>query len=300
MSDKLSKPLSIVEIHREEVKKLLENIPENARADYENHYYESKFFQSIADDEAPADMLKERKGSWDKEKNDYTTLEYFPEDYTLSELDRIFPGWWVEEYRVHTDLMDRFRTLYCTGYLCVKYPTPKGEQVTKRPAIGSTRVEYTKEDHPALGMKDASQVDDRLKAVRTEWIKLAGKWYGIGLEVYHQRITTKLRAKFEDIVRDWGHYADEVKKIASTFETGHGFRKFLQSLPHPELTERIKTALNGIPETQNDKGQTFQDIVWTQFVKLRLDTQANRKQAEDFIRKIEEKATIIKQKTKEE
>ena len=76
------------------------SIPENIdKKDIEDWAWQSKFFKAIEEREVPLDMIKERKGSYNKDIQDFETLEYFPEEYTLSELNRLFPGWWEEEMK---------------------------------------------------------------------------------------------------------------------------------------------------------------------------------------------------------
>lgn len=279
-----------------EVEDFLKRIPESARETFESHIFEASFWKKMEDREVPLDYLKERKGAWNKEKGDYDYFEYFPEEYTLQELNRLFPGWWEEDmrYEYYPDL----RVINVSGYLCVEYPTLDGrKKVTKRWAIGSVRVEFSKEKNESTGLLDASQPDDRFKAARTEWIKLAGKHYGIGLEIYHQRITAQMRSEFEDRIRNWGVYSQEAKDIAATIKTGQAFRNYLRELPSVDQTERILKALGQIPKDLKDKeGHNIHDRIWRNFVKLKNDSHSNRVKTEEFIRKVEQTAEKLNQK----
>lgn len=274
--------------------KKIELLPEAIREDFKNHAYKATFFKRATEQATPLDFLKERKGSWNKDLNDYNILEYFPEDYTLTELDRLFPGWWEEG--MADEWMPGIRTYKVTGYLCVEYPTLKGTGIVKRWAVAGAEV-FRKIDPVTQKQTDEpSQPEDRLKAARTEWIKVAGKHYGIGLEIYHQKITPALRAMFEDRIRSWGVYAQVAKEIAATLETGHGFRNYLKELPTVTQTKRIIAALEKIPSDMTSKHGNVHDLTWKQFTRLLMDTKANRQQAEQFIAKVEALAENIHNK----
>lgn len=272
--------------------KALESIPEKVRDDFTNHIYSSAFWKRIENQFVPLDLIKERKGPWNKEIGDYVQLEYFPEDYTIQELNRLFPNWWTEEMDYHYE--PSIRTVIVSGYLMVEMPTLQGKVVIKRWAMGTSVIEF-KKDSDSLS---PSQPDDRYKAARTEWIKLAGKWYGIGLEIYHQRITPELRSYFEDIIRPLGVYANELKQIAATFETGHGFRNFLKEIPTLSQVNRIMNAIQYIPsDLTNADGKNVRQLIMANFVKSRNDTQPNRSKFETFIAKIEETARVYEKES---
>ena len=262
-----------------ELEKKIQSLPEDLRDDFKNQAFKSAWFKRVADQVTPFDFLKERKGPWDTDAGDFKKLEYFPDDYTITELDRVYPGWWMEDMK--SEFINTLRAFLVTGYLCVEYPTFSGMQVVKRWASAGHDIEYKKDTNEPSGASNA------FISARTYWIKSAGKLYGIGLDIYHQRITPELRSIFEDRVRYWGMYAQEAKDVAATLETGHGFRKYIQELPNPKLTERIVEALKLIPPDTVAKDGNIHDLVWKQFVKLRMDSNANRQQAEQFISQVE-------------
>jgi hypothetical protein len=268
----------------QETDKALESIPASVKEDFQNHLFTSQFWKQIEKTHTPLDLLKERKGSWDKHTKTHKWLEYFPEEYTIQELNRLFPGWWNEDMKVAYE--PTLRTVHVSGYLFVEVPTLQGKQVIKRWAIGASRVEYKWEDGKKTA--DAAQPDDKFKAARTEWIKLAGKWFGIGLEIYHQRITPEMRSHFEDIVRPLGLYAGSYLKIAQTFTTGQGFRNYLRQLPNLDQVKRITTAVDKIPaDLQNDKGKNVKELIMQNFVLNKNDSDENREKFEEFIKQIE-------------
>lgn len=284
-------PQSIISYARQvitskEAEELFENLPAEVVQDVKSQVFSSAFFQRIERGMTPFDFLKERKGWKNRDTGEYEMVEYFPEDYTISELNRLFPGWWTEsmDWKIDTSM----RTASVWGYLCVEYPSLKGMKVTKRWAIGSERIEFNKDESPTTGMKDASQPEDRVTAARTRWLKLAGKWFGIGLDIYHQRITPELRSWFEDTVRNWSVYGDRAKEIAATYETGHKFRNFIKSLPTLEMTADLLKFLSKIPDDLKDgENRNFKDEIWKSFVKLRIDTDEGRVKSRKFLNQIE-------------
>jgi hypothetical protein len=277
----------------DDIKKRMEAIPETVRGDFSNYFFEATFWKRVSEKATPLDILKKRKGSWNKEINDYNMLEYFPEDYTIAELNRLFPSWWCEDMKI--EINTQLRVVYVSGFLCVEIPTLKGLKAVKRWAVGGKRIEIATEPNKHTNQWDASQPDDDVKSARTEWLKVAGKWYGIGLDIYHQKITPQLRSIFEDTVRSWGQYADDAKAIAKTFTTGQYFRDYLRSLPTVDQTERLANALSFIPTNALTKDkENLHHVTWTNFVKLRNDSQENRIKTEKFLTNLETAVERIK------
>ncbi len=267
--------------------KLFTNIPDDAKKDFESHFFESAFWKTIETECTPLEVLKKRKGSWNKDKGDFDELEYFPEDYTLGELNRLFPGWWTED--MHSEIDYKLRIATVSGYLCVEYPTLQREKVAKRWAVASSKIQISKEIDEKTNAFEASNADDVYKAARTEWIKVAGKWYGIGLDIYHQKITPELRSIFEDTIRNWGAYGDETKKLAATIIKGVTFRDFIKELPTIQQTKRFLQTLEFIPQEKHH-------ILWLNFVKLSNKDNENKIKTEEWLLKLEKASETIKQK----
>jgi len=294
--DQLSNPADLVvlglnAVLNPETEKLIDNLEDNVKKDFQNYIFQSSFWKKLENSQAPLDLIKYRKGPKNKETGEDTWLEFLPEDYTIQELNRVFPGWWCEDMDHGESL--QLRVAWVTGYLCVEYPTLQGLKPTKRWAKGAERIEYKKDTDYA------SQPEDVMAAARTRWLKLAGKWYGIGLEIYHQRVTPELRSAFEDIVRFWGVYGEDAKAIAASIETGQGFRSFLKEFPTPEQTDKLMTYLQDIPkDLENKGGENIHHVIWSNFIKLKNDSAKNRKKTEDFLKQIKETAEQLKNKTK--
>lgn len=231
------------------------------KVNIESKAFESALFEGIGAKEVPEDMLKTRVGSNNEE------LTYFPETYTISELNRLFPGWWTED--MDTVYVPEVRTFMTKGYLCIDYYTLQGKHcVRKMYGVGASYVQ-SKKDDPTQPV----QPDDQAKASVTEWIKIAGKRYGIGLDIYNQIITDNLRSKFEDIVRNWNMYGDEARRIAGTITKPSKFRQLIAQLPTPEQTENFIKAIDGL-------NQAVAHNFWVNFVKLK------REDADAWIEKI--------------
>lgn len=254
-------------------KTFIESLPKQQQADYESYIYEKEFWNRIQTEPTPINLLKEREGFKNKD-GIAQILEYFPEEYTLNELNRLFPGWWEEEMRLSpSPEIVALQTAIVTGYLCVEYPTPKGMKITKRWACAGSEVIFK------TNTKIPLDLGDTIKSARTEWIKVAGKHFGIGLDIYHQRITPELMSAFEDTIRHWGKYADDVKKLVPTLTTGHAFRNMLKGMPNAKQSEEFVELMSKVPESQHD-------AFWRQFLKLNNKSAQNTAQIEKWLKDI--------------
>lgn len=254
--------------------------PKEMQEKVKSSIVESAMWKGIAEQPTPTGILKEREAGKGK------MLEYFTEYYTISELDRLFPGWWTEDMK--TTYIPEVRTFITEGYLLVEYPTLNGMKIRKIYAVGAAEV---------FGKVEAqfvpSQPDDRAKSARTEWIKLAGKWLGIGLDIYSQTITVDLIRDFEDRIRDWGIYAEPIKEVVSTIETGHAFRKYMKSIPTAEQSQKFLSVIHLAPE---DKQQGL----WQNFVKLSNRTDEERKKSDDWVEVVTNRIKQFSSQTKKE
>lgn len=238
------------------ISKQVELLPDQIKVSTKDRLYETLLFDYVKSVPTPLEVIKYREGSDGKE------YEYFDEHYTNSELDRLFPGWWEEEMSTRYD--ERAMAYITTGYLCIEYTLPSGQTRIRRIyAVGGARV-YAKVSSVERGMPEPSQPEDRAIASLTRWKKLAGKQLGIGLDIYHQRITPPLQSAFEDRIRDWVYpYAEPFKDIAKKLTTGKGMRKLLKTLPTVEQTQRF---LKNLRQVENYT--TFpKDKFWETFTK---------------------------------
>lgn len=227
--------------------------------------YESLLFSYIKEIPTPLEVIKYRIGG-----NDGREYEYFDEHYTNSELDRLFPGWWTEDMNTRYD--PQTQAYITTGYLCVEYVLPSGEtRIRKAYAVGGAQV-YSKANEKEKGNLIASQPEDRAIASFTRWKKLAGKQYGIGLDIYHQRITPRLLSMFEDRIRSWVYpYAEPYKDLLRTqITTGKGMRKMLNLMPTVQQTIIFLNALDKVKDVA-----TFpRDNYWKQFTDIKLQNRS--------------------------
>lgn len=249
-------------------------VKEEIALDFINKEFNAKREEKISNESTPADFIKEREGA------SGTVLEYHTEEYVIRKLNEHYPGWWMEDMKHSYNAS--LRTTTVTGYLCVDYPTLSGMKAKKVWAVGSERIEFK------VGGTDASQPEDRDAAARTRWLKLCAKWLGIGLDIYHQRITEELREQFEDRIIHWGVYAQGIRDIAGTLESGAGMRRLIRGLHPPEVTARFLEFVKVIPPDL----KTAEDVLvhhklWTNFVKLKSNTEENIKNTESFLQKVE-------------
>lgn len=246
--------------------------------------YETLLWNTIANTRTPDEMVKEREGGSGK------MLEYISEQYTLSELNRLFPGWWCEEMK--TEYIPAVQTFITTGYLMIEYTLPNGtKKIRKVYACGSCMVQIKRDKE----VPTPSQPDDMAKGSRTEWIKLAGKWLGIGLDIYTQTITEDLKQKFEDNIRGWEEYCIgstiEVCEKVKTIQTSQIFKKFLLSMPQPEHTIRFISMMTKYQEVLPDiLTMSKQRDLFISFIKNSADN------ALKFIDKLETTLLLTKEK----
>jgi hypothetical protein len=185
--------------------------------------------------------------------------------------------------RSNWEEMASMRSAVVEGYLCVEYPTANGLKISKKWAIGGHAIAF-KKDNRAMPVS----IEDTLKAAHTDWLKIAGKRYGIGLDIYHQRITPDLRRAFEDTVREWGSNADKIKEVASTLTTGHGFRSLLKTLPNPEQNNKFLELIAIIPKSK-------QQVFWDKFLTLSNTTHKHTAQFDKWLDGVQAVADKIKQ-----
>lgn len=219
--------------------------------------YETLLFNAIKEMPTPLEVIKLRKGA------DGGEYEYFDEHYTNQELDRLFPGWWTDDMKTWYD--SQTQAYITTGYLFIEYTLPSGEKkIRKVYAVGGAKV-YAKRSSLENGLPEASQPEDRAIASFTRWKKLAGKQLGIGLDIYHQRITPYLHKEYERRTAPiWHKWKTDLDKIFNSLTTGKGARKLIKSLAEPEEYEKISRILlkleAGIPK---EKYEQLVNTCWT-------------------------------------
>lgn len=262
------------------IQKLLESVgDEDTRQEFRNYFFKQKWFEEARIRSTPLDMIKERDGWKDWETGEIVQVEYFPEEYTLAELDRIYPGWWMED--MQDTPYPEMGYAQVKGYLCIQYPTLNGIEVVKRWAIGGEQYKFKK------GTREPLDCSYTMKGARTDWLKVAGKIYGIGLDIYHQRITPALRSIFEDKLRSFHPYGDGLKLIAKTLTKGQTFRRFLRNLPNEEQTRRFKKLMY-----ESSLPPEAQTALWGKFLKMGNLTPEASSQLEDWLDKIEAKLNV--------
>ena len=219
---------------------------DEAKDQFKSARFEAHMWSSISDAPTPPELIEMREGYYDKDTDSNVMLEYFPEEYTLSELNRLFPGWWTEDMkRSPADEVIKLSTVIVEGYLMVSYVTPAGIKVRRLWAVSGSEVKFKSNTKTPIDLKNT------FKGARTEWIRIAGKWLGIGLDIYHQHIVPGLRSMFEDRVRAWLPYADHWKKVAASCETGKAFRMMLKTMPSELQVTRVMNCLPFIPEAKH-------------------------------------------------
>jgi len=278
----LSVPKEISKIDDEELGKL--GFTDKAKQEFKNFAYESNFWTGIANGITPPEIVEVRDGAYDRDTDSFIQLEYFPEEYTLSELNRLFPGWWTENMlRSSADEVVKLETILVEGNLMIPYITPQGIKVRRLWAIAGSAVIFKK------GTKTPVDIANGFKGARTEWIRIQGKWLGIGLDIYHQHILPGLRSLFEDRIRAWSPYAGHWKNVASKCKAGKEFRVMLKTMPSTIQVKRVLDTIPYIPETKHTE-------VFTSLGKLSNATEESKNQFEKWLVTLEQIAEKNKAK----
>lgn len=260
---------------------------DKGKEDFKSYVYEANLWSGIAKSITPPDIVEIREGAKDKQGNPLY-FEYFPEEYALGELNRLFPGWWTDNMkRSSLEEIIKLETVIVEGDLMIPYPTPSGVKVRKLWAIAGNDIKFKKDTKIPLDLAN------NFKGARTEWIRIACKWLGIGLDLYHQKISPELRSLFEDRIRAWGQYADHWKGIASTVLVGKAFRTLLKTMPSQVQVDRVLVCIPFIPEPKHNE-------VWTNFGKLSNADDSSRKAFEVWINNLETIAERNKKKMEKE
>lgn len=271
----------------------VQDLPEEGQRAYKDFFYEKELWEKIQAESTPLHLLKEREGG--KRDGIVQILEYFPEEYTLTELNRLFPGWWNHKMkRSSIDEVVQLQTVLVEGYLMIPYPTPSGVKVRKIWGVAGVSVIFKKDS------KIPVDLADNFKGARTEWLKICGKWLGIGLDIYHQRITPDLRSSFEDICRaflplqesedeELKKHVSNLKAIASTLTKGHGFRNFLKEQVNPYQISKFYKLIKLLPRDKQDK-------LWKVFLKFNNKSEAATNQTDTWLSDLEVKFQVFHNK----
>jgi hypothetical protein len=244
---------------------------EKGKENFKSYVFEASMWASIANSITPPELVEMREGYYDTDTGKNVDLEYFPEEYTLTELNRLFPGWWTTKMkRSQLEEVIKLETILVEGYLMIPYATPVGAKVRKIWAIAGSSIKFKS------GTKIPVDIGNGFKGARTEWLRVAGKWLGIGLDIYHQHILPGLRSLFEDRIRTWSIHATHWKKVAGTCNTGQEFRTMLKTMPSERQIERIAACLPYIPEAKHPE-------ILSNFGKLSNKNDVAKKQFEEWL-----------------
>ena len=234
---------------QKEILHSIKEVPE----EYKDMVFENKLFSFIKEIPTPLETIKVREGADGRE------YEYFDEHYTNARLDALFPGWWTEEMKTWYDAPTQ--AYITTGYLMVSYTLPSGkEKIRKVYAVGGAKV-FASRKSAETGVLEASQPEDRAIASFTRWKKLAGKQLGIGLDIYHQKITPYLIKEFEKRYTLYPYpHGENWKAIFSTVQTGKGARTIIKSMPTIQQLKTVAELIAKVPNKSNELWASFANV----------------------------------------
>jgi len=246
--------------------KLGKEATDSQKKEFNGSRKEADLWNALTYKTTPSEFIEERVGSKGK------MLEYIRQFYVIRELNRLFPGWRVSNWKLW--YQPEVRTWVFTGNLVITYFSMRTEKWTKRPipGIGAAYVHSKTSDDGA-----PSQPDDMAKSTRTEFIKNAAYWLGIGFDVYSQEIPLSLVSRFEDLIRQW-EVKDYVLEVAETITKRKAFETFVDNLPQEDDTSKF---IELIGRAKGDKTK-----LWLDFQKQNRNTVKNwLNQYETFLNK---------------
>lgn len=206
-----------------------------------------EIFNSHTYNETPEEFIESRVIGRDKAGNEIYA-DYIRQFYVIRELNRLYPGWSLIPAEVPLFYQPETRTWQYVGSLKVRYYDIITKKLEERiiPGIGSIEVQFKREPLEGETFLRLSRPDDMAKGARTECIKNAAYWLGIGFDVYSQEITPKQMSQFEDTIRTW-EQKDYVLAVANSIKRKKAFQTFIDSLPNVEQTAEFHDILKDIP-----------------------------------------------------
>lgn len=207
--------------------------------------------------ETPKQFIEKRVVGKTKEGEDIYA-DYVKQFYVIRELNRLFPGWEILDYKVW--FQPEVLCWVGTGVLHVRYYDPAESKYMWRhiPGAGGAEVkEKSNKPGKAFG------ADQLIKAVRTDLIKNCAYFLGIAFDVYSREVPMSMRSKFEDYVRDWQN-KEYILDIAETITNRDKFVQFLNNLPQPKHTARFMKLLTKLVNP------SIEPELWNNFIRQNI------------------------------
>lgn len=202
--------------------------------------------------ETPPNSRESRPVGKDPEGN-YIYAEYVKQFYVIRELNRLYPGWSVKDFKLWYE--SDVQCWVASGVLHVRYYDVIEKKFMWReiPGVGAQQVVSKKADE-----RKAFKPDDMAKSPRTDMIKNCAYWLGIAFDVYSREIPLSMRRTFENIIRDWKE-TDYIKQQASQYKNVDDFRAFLNDLPKEKHTNYFLSLLDSLikPEIEGKLWEDF-------------------------------------------
>lgn len=213
--------------------------------------------------ETPKQYIEKRIVGKNRATGEDIYADYIKQFYIIRELNRLYPGWEILDYKLW--FVPEIITWVCIGVLHIRYYDIIEEKFVWRhiPGTGAQELkEKTNKPGKAFG------ADQMAKAPRTDLIKNCAYWLGIAFDVYSREIPASMRSQFEDYIRLWEDKT-YILNVAENITNHDDFKKFLNSLPQPDHTNRFLKLLKRIEASKLDKVNTN---LWIDFTKQQIKT----------------------------
>lgn len=246
--------------------KLLDNLPTTGNENLDNLIFDTIFWQKVFSIETPEEVLKQR------EVGGGMIADYYELSYTIEKLNELFPGWETRNIQLHQ--IAGGKAIVITGDLgCPVLRKDGTRTMIWRSEVGSAEIQFKKDS------TIPSNPDNVAKAAYTDWLKRAGRLFGIGWDLWEGKPSKEQGAKFEEHIKNWDKKDIVRKRFARCKKVGRpgemGADEFIKTLPTEEQLNEFKSLIENLPEDVKDK-------LWTKF---QSSTKSGADQLIDLIKK---------------
>jgi len=259
MNDNTNKEVSIIKVASESVKS-----NEKFRDNIKDFEFSQRLWSELFNIKTPSHFIKQRKIS---SQDGGLYADYFEPSYTISELNRLFPNWEIKNLQAIP--FAGGKAVMVIGELgCPIIQSDGTQRMVWRSEIGGAEIQYKS------GSELPSNPDNVAKSAFSDWIKRAGRLFGIGWDLWEQSPTEEQVEKLEKHIADWAK-KDKVRerfkvckrstKIISGDVINVGAEDFINNLPTRAQLEEFQSFLSKVPPD-------FVDNLWDKFQMYNKDT----------------------------
>ena len=255
--------------------KIIENEIEK-KENIKSYAFDVKFWESVFSIETPPEIIRQR------EISDGYYADYFELDYTIEMLNKLFPGWQTRNIQLHQ--VGGGKGIVITGELgCPVLQSDGTRKMIWRAEVGGAEIHFKKETDLPFSP------DNVAKSAYTDWLKRAGRLFGIGWDLWENKPTEKQIEEFENAISNW-EYKDIIRKRfkrckkTSRIVNGKmieiGADDFIKKLPTDDQVQRFNELIKPLSEEIKLK-------LWEKFQLYDYE------QVETFLKNIENRLSAV-------